>query len=257
MRPPERIRKIINLTVFSLMVLFASTPALAAPPFRTDDAEPVEYHHGEFLVFSEATHVRGETAGVFPGFEFNYGVLPETELGITAPFAFDKTAGTDTQFGYSDTKISVMYRLIKEEENGWRPEASIAPEVNLPTGDRDKALGEGHTREFLPLWLEKSWGPWTTYGGGGYWINPGDEKKNYWFFGWVLMRKITDRLSAGGEIFHQTADTLGGVDSTGFNLGGTYDFTKNQQLIFSAGRGIQNAAATNEFSYFVGYQLTF
>jgi len=66
-----------------------------------------------------------------------------------------------------------------------------------------------------------------------------------------------DRLSVGGEIFHQTADTLDGVDSTGFNLGVTYDFTEDHHLLFSAGRGIQNAATTNEFSYYIAYELTF
>ncbi len=250
-------RKVVNVAAFYLMALLASRVALAAPPFRTDDAEPVEYHHGEFFVFSEATHVNGDTAGSLPGFELNYGVWPEMQLSVAAPFAFDKAAGTDTQFGYGDTEISVKVRLIKEDENGIRPQVSIFPRLDLPTGDSNKGLGEGHTREFLPLWLQKSWGPWTTYGGGGYWINSGDENKNYWFFGWVLMRKMTDGLSVGGEIFHQTADTLDGVDSTGFNAGVTYDITKDNHILFSAGRGIQNAATTNKFSYYIAYELTF
>ncbi len=250
-------RKIAHLAVFSLMALLMSKGVLAGPPFRTDDAEPAEYHHGEFFVFSEATHVKGDTAGALPGFELNYGIWPEIQLSVAAPFAFDKATGTDIQYGYGYTEISVKIRFIKEDEIGWRPQVSIFPELDLPTGDSDKALGEGHTREFLPLWLQKSWGPWTTYSGGGYWINPGEENKNYWFFGWVLMRKITDRLSVGGEIFHQTADTLDSVDSTSFNLGATYDFTENHHLVFSAGRGIQNVTTTNEFSYYIAYELTF
>jgi hypothetical protein len=33
-------------------------------------------------------------------------------------------------------------------------------------------------------------GDWTTYGGGGYWINQGRvDDKNYWFFGALLQRK--------------------------------------------------------------------
>lgn len=252
-----RITNIACLAVFSLMAVLTSMTALAAPPFRTDDAEPVEYHHGEFFVFSEATHVNGSTAGNLAGFDFNYGVLPEMQFSLATPFAFDKTAGMDAHFGYGDTEISVKYRLIKEDENAWRPQVSIFPELVLPTGDSDKALGEGHYREFLPLWLQKSYGPWTTYGGGGYWINPGEENKNHWFFGGVLMRKMTDRLNVGGEIFHETADTIDGVDSTGFNLGIIYDLTKDRHLLFSAGKGLQNAATTNEFSYYLACELTF
>jgi hypothetical protein len=46
-------------------------------------------------------------------------------------------------------------------------------------------------------------------------------------------------------------------DSTGFNLGGFYDFTEHHHLLFSAGRGIQHATETNEFSWYLGYQYTF
>ena len=65
-----------------------------------------------------------------------------------------------------------------------------------------------------------------------YWINQDDNlgDKNYWFFGWLLQRKVTEKLTLGGEIFHQTADTVAGVDSTGFNLGGQYDFRRTQSF---------------------------
>ena len=110
---------------------------------------------------------------------------------------------------------------------------------------------------------------WTTYVGGGYWINQDDSvgDKNFWFFSWLLERKVTEKLTLGGEIFHQTADTvagmdstgfaLGGKDSTGFDLGGTYDFDAHNHLLFSAGRGIQNASDTNLFSWYLGWELTY
>lgn len=245
------------MVVLSFIAMFVSSLALAGPPFVTDDPVPVDYRHWEFYVFSEATHTKEATAGVLPGFDINYGLLPEVQLTAAAPFAFHKNADEDTQSGYGDTEIGLKVRLIKEDANGWRPQVSIFPELDLPTGDSEKALGEDHTRIYLPLWLQKSWDSWTTYGGGGYWINPGDENEDYWFFGWALMRKITDRLSAGGEIFHQTADTIDGVDSTGFNLGVIYEIAENHHILFSAGKGIQNAAITNAFSYYIAYELSF
>jgi len=73
------------------------------------------------------------------------------------------------------------------------------------------------------------------------------------------------RLS--GEIFHQTSFATGGPgspvfplgskDTTGFNLGGTYDFDQNHHLLFSAGRALQNASTTNAFSYYLALQWTF
>jgi hypothetical protein len=61
----------------------------------------------------------------------------------------------------------------------------------------------------------------------------------------------------GAEVFHETADAVDGVDSTGFNVGGVYDFAESSHLLFSAGTGIQNAEQTNTFSYYLGYQYTF
>jgi hypothetical protein len=55
------------------------------------------------------------------------------------------------------------------------------PLVEVPSGDADKGLGNGKTQYFLPVWLQKDFGKWTIYGGGGYWINPGTGNKNWWF----------------------------------------------------------------------------
>lgn len=238
-------------------LLLASGAAKAGPPFRTDDPEPVEYGHWEVYGFSTGTHVKGETSAILPGLEVNYGAAPNLHLHLIAPLAYDNVSGSGAQYGYGDTELGAKYRFIEEDEKGWRPQVATFPLVEVPTGDEKRGLGTGHVQEFLPIWLQKSFGDWTTYGGGGYWINPGADNKNFWFFGWLLQRKITEQLTLGGEVFHQTADTVDGKDSTGFNLGGVYDITENHHILFSAGRGLPNAATTNQFSWYLGYQLTF
>ena len=97
---------------------------------------------------------------------------------------------------------------------------------------------------------------WTSYGGGGYWFNPGAGNRNYWFAGWELQNQVTKQLMLGGEIFHQTADRDGGKPSTSFNAGGVFDFSENYHLLFSGGRGLQNPALTNQFSYYLAIQWT-
>ncbi len=253
-----KILKCLSL-IFSILFITLLVPisAWAGPPFRTDDPEPVEYRHWEIYTFSQATHTKGDTAGILPGFDINYGLFPEAHFHVATAFMFDKASGSDTQSGYGETEIGMKWRLIKEDEKGWRPQIAVYPVLDLPTGDKDKGFSTGREREFLPVWLQKSFGSWTTYGGGGYWINPGEENKDYWYFGWTIMRKLTDEVHLGGEIFYQTADTIDGTSSTGFNLGGIYDLTENHHILFSAGRGIQHATMTNEFSYYVAYQLTF
>ena len=243
---------------FSLAILLLGGGiARAGPPFRTDDPEPVEYGHWEVYGFSTATHVQGDSSGILPGIEVNYGALPDLQLHLVAPLAFDRPEGSGTKFGYGDTELGAKFRFVQEDEAGWRPQAGVFPLLEVPTGNDARGLGTGRVHAFLPLWLQKSFGQWLTYGGGGYWINPGPGNKNYWFAGWLLQRQVTDDLALGGEIFHQTADMAGGKDETGFNLGGIYDFTAHYHLLFSAGRGIANVTTTNEFSYYLALQWTY
>ena len=68
---------------------------------------------------------------------------------------------------------------------------------------------------------------------------------------------MTDALHLGIEVFHQTPDVNGAPASSGFNVGATYDFSESWHLLTSAGTGIQHRSATNQFSYYLGLQLTF
>lgn len=242
----------------SAAILLAAGPAYAGPPFRTDDPEPVEKGHGEFYLLSTGTRTAGGNSGLLPAIEMNYGPTEDVHLHIIIPLsAFDKPAGGTTQRGYGDTELGVKYRFVQEDDEGWRPMIGTFPIVVLSTGDENKGLGGGHTQTFIPIWLQKSFGAWTTYGGGGYWINPGAGNKNYWFSGWLLQRKISDSLTLGGELFHETADTVGGPSNTGYNLGGIFNYTEHDHVLFSAGKGIQHATDTNQFSYYLAYQRTF
>jgi hypothetical protein len=245
-----------RIGVIVLWVGLASSTASAGPPFRTDDPEPVEYQHYELYTFFTGTRVRGETSGVGPGLEVNYGLIPNGQLHIVAPLSFDSPFDRPNQYGYGDTELGFKYRFIQEGET--RPQVGVFPFLELPTGDQSRGLGAGHSRVYLPLWLQKSFGDWTTYGGGGYWINhgAGSNDKDYWFFGWLLQKKVTDRLVIGGELFHQTATTIDGKNSTGFNIGAIYDIDEHNHLLLSAGRGFQHASENNLFSWYVAYLIT-
>ena len=129
--------------------------------------------------------------------------------------------------------------------------------IEVPTGNASLGFGTGHVQMFLPVWLQKDFGAWTVYGGGGYWLNPGAGNRNYWFTGAVLERKIDDQLTLGIELFHQTSNARGLPDSTGYNLGAIYEFSEHFHLLVSAGNGLQNITATNKFSYYAGLQINF
>jgi len=195
--------------VAALAALLAACPlgrAVAGPPFLTDDPEPVPYQHFEFYMLTTGTAVRGDTQGAAPGFEFNYGIVPNGQVHIIAPLAFDSPGGP-AQSGYGDTELGFKYRFIDEDEHGSRPMVGIYPLIELPTGDEGRALGAGYVRAYFPVWIQKSFDGWTTYGGGGYWINQGDGTANrdYVYVGWLLQRQVTKQLAIGDEIFRPGA----------------------------------------------------
>lgn len=239
-----------------LAAFLVSSPVLAAPPYRTDDPEPTDYQHFELYAHSTGVNVSGETSGFAPGLEVDYGVLPNTQLSIIAPLAFDRASGTPFHFGYGDTEIGLKFRVIDQDANGWRPAVAVFPTVDIPTGDSRRGLGTGGARMFQPVWLQKDIGDWTINTGGGYSIKSGFGNKNDWFVGLLVQRKITDQLKIGAEIFHQTALEVGGKESTGFNVGAIYDFTDDYHLVASVGRGLQNAKETNQFSWYLGFEAT-
>ncbi len=155
-------------------------------------------------------------------------------------------------YGLGDTEIGMKYRFIHETDE--TPQVGTFPIVHIPTGDNDRGLGSGHVPVFLPVWLQKSWGPWTTYGGGGYWTNPGAGNKNFWQMGWLVQRDITKFITLGAEIFYFGKDTVDGRDRTGCNIGGILNLNQENHILFSAGRDI---TGDNRFSAYLGYQWTF
>lgn len=223
----------------------------------TDDPEPVEFKHWEInfatLTAAEKEH-SGATSisGSAPQFDINYGALPETQLNLTIPFAYAAPRRQAGQYGIGDIQIGVKRRFIQETEHV--PMLSTYPLVLFPTGDEKRGLGDGHVRTFFPLWLQKSWGSWTTYGGGGYWINPGTDNTNYWQLGWLVQRDITKTLTLGAEVFHFGKQTTLGRDETGYNIGGTINLSEEHHILLSAGSDI---SGDTRFAAYVGYQWAF
>lgn len=226
--------------------------ALAGPPFLTDDPSPVDYQHWECYLASQHTQTADGWFGTAPHIELNYGVITNVQLHLIAPLAYTAPSGDSTHYGYGDTELGVKFRFVQETET--LPQIGIFPLLEIPTGSESRGLGSGHVQAFLPLWLQKSFGNWTIYGGGGYGINPGTGNENWGFVGAVVQRQITKNILLGAEIYHRTTMTTGGSGDTAFNLGTVIDFTENHHLLFSAGRSLDGP--TN-FQCYLAYQFTF
>jgi hypothetical protein len=236
-----------------LVLLFLSYRyAFAGPPFFTDDPEPVKHKHWEFYIATQHLHDVEGWSGTAPHAEVNYGIAPNMQLHVIAPRVYSKPEDSPQKAGYGDTEAGLKLRFIQETKA--RPQVGVFPLVEFHTGNESKGLGSGNTRLFLPLWLQKSWGPWTSYGGGGYWINPGEGNRNWTFWGWELQRDISDKLMVGGELFYRTPDSVDAAHSNGFNLGGEWNFNEQHHLLFSAGRDIDGP---NRFTVYLAFQWTY
>lgn len=235
-----------------VMLTFWPMTALAGPPFVADDPEPIKYQHWEFYVASQTTKTADDWSGTAPHFELNYGVIPNAQLHLIAPLAYDAPSGGDRHYGYGDTELGVKYRFIQETD--WSPQVGVFPLLEIPTGNSDEGLGSGHVQAFLPLWLQKDVGSWTFYGGGGYAINPGAGNRNWTFLGAVAQVQVMENILVGAELYHRTPTEVGGEADTAFNLGTVIDFTHHHHLLFSAGRSIEGPT---QFQAYLAYQLTF
>ena len=231
---------------------FIPVPAIAGPPFQTDDPEPVGYKHWEIYLASQFRHDKDGDSATLPHVEINYGVIPNVQLHLIVPLAYNSPSGEKSQYGLGDIEVGTKVRFIQESER--MPMVGIFPMVEIPTGNHDEGLGNGKAQFFIPLWLQKSWGPWTSYGGGGYWVNPGDGNRNWWFGGWEVQREISKMLTLGVELIYRTADQDDGDNRFGFNAGAMINLTENHHILFSAGSDI---SGPNRLSGYIAYQLTF
>ena len=243
---------ILISAVFWSVLVFVPKFAWAGPPFVTDDPEPVEFRHWEIYLAAQYKHDRDQDSSTLPHLEINYGAIPNLQIHLIAPLVYVKPEGSGSEYGYGDTELGAKFRFIQETD--YIPQVGIFPMVEFPTGDSDKGLGNGRTQYFLPVWLQKSWGAWTTYGGAGYWINPGEGNKDWWQFGWLIQRKITEMLTLGTELYYKTASTEDGKDTTGYTFGAIINITENHHILLSAGQDIDGP---NYLSAYIGYQFTF
>jgi hypothetical protein len=209
-----RKRVTLGLSVV-LLYISCSGDSMCGPPFKTDDPQPVDFLHWEFYLASVQEFGRLETQATLPHLEINYGILSNTQIHLVAPMGCVHSE-EGTQYGYSNTEVGVKYRFVQETESS--PQIGVFPLVEIPTADR--RLGEKNFQAFLPIWFQKSWDHLTTYGGAGFWYNPGEDNKNWEFAGWQIQYDFSETVTLGGELYCQTADTEGSQSSAGFDIGG-------------------------------------
>jgi hypothetical protein len=238
-----------------LLSLF-TLPLCAGPPFQTDDPEPIDFRHFEFYTFatSDGTPVETDTEG--PALELNWGAVPNVHLHIIVPAAaiFPSNnpafalAGTGARaFGVGDIETGIKYRFVQETKH--RPMIGTFVMFELPAGSAARGLGVGKTWYKLPLWVQKSFGPWTTYGGGGETVfNNVPGYRNFPFAGWLVQRDLGKKWTLGTEVFYHGPEGLATPQTrhaTLIDIGGYYKFRDpGFQWLFCYGHTVEGQKET-------------
>lgn len=243
--------KFVIILISFLLLSISSEVAFAGPPYITDDPIATDLHHTELFLFGAYENIKFGTELDAPGIEFNYGIFPNVEFALIFSLAtvrpnpqIDEEGEEEEVInasGFSDTQVELKYQFLKEST--CLPSVAIVPTYVMPTGDDERGLGNGHGWYLLPLWLQKNWGKWTAYGGGGYAYNPVKETNNFWFGGVVVQREINDKLTLGGELYSQGSIARDEKSFTLINLGVTYNLRRDVDLLFSIGNNISGSRA--------------
>jgi hypothetical protein len=236
------------LSAFALLISL-STTLLAGPPFQTDDPQPIDFRHFEFYTFGSADGTRVETDTFAPAIEFNWGAFPNVHLHIIIPgaaifpannSAFAPAGVGPRAFGLGDIELGIKYRFVQETKR--RPMIGTFTMFEIPTGSAVKGLGVGTTWYKLPLWAQKSFGPWTTYAGGGETLVKAPGYRNYPFAGWLVQRDLGKKWTIGTEVFYHGPEGLATPQTrpaTLVDIGGYYKIRdEGFQLLYCYGHTV-------------------
>ena len=235
-----------------MLICAAPGAAFAGPPYVTDDPEPTDYQHFEIYTFNDGTAARDERAGE-TGIDFNYGAALDLQLSTTIALSYVQPQPGKTVWAVGNIEFGAKYRFLSQDDFGW--DVSAYPQVFLPSASA--RLGEPHASVFLPVWMQKDWDAWSTFGGGGCTLGSGSGAKDWCVAGWALTRHVLPNLEIGAEIYHATPDMRDERQSTGMGVGAIYDLNETYHLLASFGPGIQNAAETNRMTWYAALEFTF
>jgi hypothetical protein len=246
-------------TLFLLCLMAAPYLRAQGPPYQTDDPVPVEPHHYEFYIFgtTDGTPVVLGAAG--PAFEFNWGAVPRVQLHAVLPWgasvpmnhtAYAPEGQGPSTYGLVDMELGAKIAFIKEGKHV--PQIGSFTMFEMPTGNYDRGLGVGKGWYKLPIWLQKNVGTWTFDGGGGYEVVPQTDYRNFAYTGWLVKKRLNERLELGAEVFAHGSEGKAAPQTeaaTMMDVGGYYHFkhNPNRQFLFCYGHSV--AGQTENYAY--------
>ncbi|MDE2405701.1 MAG: hypothetical protein KGM17_13620 [Sphingomonadales bacterium] len=206
--------------------------ASAGPPFFTDDPAPTARGKWEIFDYAGGTIEPGGTTVAF-GLDLNYAPTDALQAGLVVPLV--KAEGERLALG--DVEVGMKVQLLRQDR-GAVVDLSTVPRLTLPTGRGTRSM-----RVMLPLWAERDFGDWSLFGGGGWTLNTGAGRRNYWQGGFAIARRLGSGWQGGVEVFSQGATAAGERPLTVINAGTILHVSGPVSLLGSFGQGINRKAS--------------
>jgi hypothetical protein len=213
----RRIHPRILLSLTLCLLATSNGPALAGPPFETDDPEPVGCHSVEI-----------DVAQARQGAPTSSGYLWEVDYG--------PTKNVETSIGGQPGEIDLASAIQLAPETLKTPQVGFLPALTVKS--------DGTKETFLPFWAQKTIKDWTIFGGGG--VSHGTE-----FGGLALMRNFRSGSSLGFELYHESQRNPLVPESPRIGLAWIDQFEPSQALMVWGGRSLDPGS---RYLFYIGFQ---
>lgn len=173
-------------------------------PTRVEDAYPAERYAFEFLIPYSFERERGGASVHAWLLELEYGILPNAHLGLKAPIAAVRNAGT-TEWGLSGLRAFALYNF--NTESPVLPAFSLRADATFPVG----SLGGDQTQAAVQGILTRSWGRNRVHLNGAARLGqdapgPAVESLDRWWVGAALDRTLfRQSVLLIGEVYTRRA----------------------------------------------------
>jgi hypothetical protein len=225
-------------------------------PTSLEDIEPTERGTAELQFFSQYSRLRrGESPGAAQP-RLAWGLFEKTQLEIATPLLL----GGEESTANGDVELSVLRKLLEDQQKSWRPGLALEAAVRLPTGVSGPGFDNRADAGFTAI-LRKNAGPHSLHLNAGFdWT--GDERNEE-----VLRRTalnvvfghdmpLTERFLLVSDLVWRQSDERATESVWLVESGVRAQLTHSLISAIGVGAGLNRGPETPTFSLTAGFQFS-
>jgi hypothetical protein len=239
---------------FVVLAFCSKSFAQGGPPLIGDDPGTPGNGHWEINVSYPYLQTARTTTMDIPFLDANYGLGDHIELSYEGGLLLGKNDGQSWQSGYDDSLIGVKWRFLDQETHG--VDMSIYPQFgfNTTTSLSRAGLVESGSSLYLPVEVARTFGKFELDAEAGFQYFQHD--RDQWAGGPIFGYILTDRIELLAES-RFVCDESFRRNNLILDAGARIGLVNHVQLLFAAGRGVQNGDDSPHLYLYAGLGFTF